>query len=222
MKIVGVQFKSGIKTYDFDQNNLPIKLRDFVLVETSYGEEIGKVVYVDREAKETEETPQRGVKEILTDNQAERLEYLREKHANYLEVFRKKIIEHHLNMKPVDFEFSLDEQKITFYFTAEGRVDFRELVRSLSRILKITVILRQMGQRDEARLLTGFGPCGESICCENFLNKMENISMDMVRDQYEGNRNASKVSGMCGRLMCCLAFEDGATKNDKQTHRREK
>ncbi|MFA5584392.1 MAG: regulatory iron-sulfur-containing complex subunit RicT [Bacteriovoracaceae bacterium] len=217
MKAVGVQFRSGIKIYEFIQTDLPVNPQDLVLVETGYGEEIGKVIYTDRKIGKNDEVPQHKVDRILTEAEIERLAYLREKNNHFLDTFKERISKYRLSMKPVDLEFSLDEQQVTFYFTSEARVDFRELVRDLSRALKLTVILRQMGQRDEARILSGFGPCGKSICCGNFLTKLENITMDMVREQYEGTRNASKVSGICGRLMCCLAFEDIKKSSKKES-----
>lgn len=211
-KAIGVQFRSGIKIYDFKQKGDDIQIRDQVLVDTAYGEEIGTVRYVNKEVKETKETPLKDITKLLSEKDVDRLERLKNEHIGYVDIFKKNIDQHSLDMKFVDFEFSLDGEKVTFYFTADSRVDFRNLVREMSRQIKKIVLLRQMGQRDEARVLDGFGPCGRPICCRNFLTKMENISMDMVREQYEGSRNASKVSGACGKLMCCLAFEKGKEK----------
>jgi len=219
-KAIGVQFRSGIKIYDFEQTEA-VAIGDFVLVDTAYGEEVGAVKYVGKEVKETSDTPLKEITKLLTEKDLERIERLKEDHLGYRDVFIKKTEEHKLPMKFVDFEFSLDGEKVTFYFTAESRVDFRALVRELSRQIQKTVLLRQMGQRDEARLLDGFGPCGRPICCNNFLTRLENISMDMVREQYEGSRNASKVSGTCGKLMCCLAFEKNNNKTAK-TKKEEK
>lgn len=211
-KTTGIQFRSGIKIFDFKQKDLDVKIHDQVLVETAYGEEVGTVRYVDKKVKETKTTPLKDIKKVLTAKDIERLEGLKNDHLGYADIFRKKAEEYKLPMKFVNFEFSLDAEKVTFYFTADSRVDFRNLVRDMSRQIKKTVLLRQMGQRDEARVLDGFGPCGRPICCKSFLMKLENISMDMVREQYEGTRNASKVSGVCGKLMCCLAYEKGKEK----------
>lgn len=212
MKAIGVQFRSGIKIYDFKQKSDDIKIRDKVLVETAYGEEVGLVKYIGKEVKESKEAPLKDILKILTEKDTVRLQRLKNDHLGYVDIFRAKVKEQGLNMKFVDFEFSLDGEDVTFYFTAESRIDFRNLVRDVSRQIKKTVLFRQMGQRDEARGLDGFGPCGRPICCRNFLTKLENISMDMVRSQYEGTRNASKVSGACGKLMCCLAFEGASPK----------
>lgn len=206
-KTIGVQFRSGIKIYDFKQKSDDIQVRDQVLVETAYGEEVGTVRYVGKEVKETGETPLKDITKLLSEKDVDRLSRLKNEHLGYIDIFKEKVNTLGLDMKYVDFEFSLDGEKVTFYFTADSRVDFRTLVRDMSRQIKKTVLLRQMGQRDEARGLDGFGPCGRQICCRNFLTKLDNISMDMVREQYEGSRNASKVSGACGKLMCCLAFE---------------
>jgi len=215
-KAIGIQFRSGIKIYDFQQKSDEVQIGDQVLVETAYGEEVGTVRYTSKEVKEDKETPLKDITKLLTEKDVDRLERLKNDHLGYVDIFKKKVEEQGLDMKFVDFEFSLDGEKVTFYFTADSRVDFRNLVRDMSRQIKKTVLLRQMGQRDEARILDGFGPCGRPICCRNFLTKMENISMDMVREQYEGSRNASKVSGACGKLMCCLAFEQKGTKAVKK------
>lgn len=218
VKTIGVQFRSGIKIYDFKQGSDDVQIRDQVLVDTVYGEEIGTVRYVGKEVKEAKDVPLKGVTKFLAEKDVERLERLKKEHLDYIDIFKKNVGQHSLDMKFVDFEFSLDGEKVTFYFTADSRVDFRSLVRDMSRQIKKTVLFRQMGQRDEARVLDGFGPCGRPICCRNFLTKLENISMDMVRQQYEGTRNASKVSGACGKLMCCLAYEQG---KDKKPEKKE-
>ncbi|RJO60018.1 hypothetical protein C4544_06660 [candidate division WS5 bacterium] len=212
-KAIGVQFRSGIKIYDFKQKDDSIEIRDKVLVETAYGEEIGTVRYVGKKVGKSQDTPLKDVQKVLTEKDIDRLKRLKDDHLGYADIFRAKAEEYKLPMKLADFEFSLDGEKVTFYFTADSRVDFRNMVRDMSRQVKKTVLLRQMGQRDEARVLDGFGACGRPICCRSFLMQLENISMDMVREQYEGTRNSSKVSGICGKLMCCLAFENGENKS---------
>lgn len=221
-KAVGIQFRSGIKIYDFKQKSDDINIHDQVLVETAYGEEVGVVRYVGKEVKETKEMPLKDIQKVLTEKEVDRLARLKTEHTGYVDIFKKKVEEQVLDMKFVDYEFSLDGEKVTFYFTAGNRVDFRNLVRDMSREVKKTILLRQMGQRDEARILDGFGPCGRPICCRNFLTKLDNISMEMVREQYEGTRNASKVSGACGKLMCCLAFEKPGDKPKKITKKENK
>lgn len=211
MKAIGVQFRSGIRVYDFKQTSEDMKLGGLVVVETVQGEEIGKIKYINKEVKKTEK-PLKEVLRILTEKDTDRLHRLKLENSSFSNIFKERVKVYGLEMKLVDFEISLDGDNITFYFTAEKRVDFRELVRDLSRKTKMAVTLRQMGQRDEARALEGFGPCGREVCCRRFLKDMENISMDMVREQYQGGRSASKVSGMCGKLMCCLAFEKASPK----------
>ena len=131
-------------------------------------------------------------------------------------LFREKVTELGLEMKPITVEYSFDGGKIIFYFTAENRVDFRELIKSLSRAVKEQVVMRQIGPRDEAKLLGGYGICGQPVCCVRFLTQAESVSMDMAREQYEMNVNANKVTGLCGRLMCCLAFEEPEKKKGKK------
>src|SRR3990167_2506417 len=136
MKAIGVQFRSGIKIYDFKQKNDDVQIRDQVLVETAYGEEIGTVRYVRKEVKETKDTPLKDITKLLTEKDVDRLERLKNEHLGYIDIFKKNIEHHGLDMKFVDFEFSLDGEKVTFYFTADSRVDFRNLVRDMSRQTK--------------------------------------------------------------------------------------
>ena len=135
----------------------------------------------------------------------------------FLSLFREKVTELNLEMKPITVELSFDGEKAIFYFTAENRVDFRELIKILSRNVKKQVIMRQIGPRDEAKMLGGFGICGQPVCCVRFLTQAESVSMDMARGQYETNVNANKVTGLCGRLMCCLAFEETEKKKQQET-----
>lgn len=214
-KALGIQFRSGIKIYDFKQDGDAAQIGDLILVETVHGEEVGEVKYLNKEIKVSGGETLKGIKKILSPEDVARLHRLKKENESYVELFRTKARQHKLDMKFVDFDISIDGEKVTFYFIAESRVDFRDMVRDISRNLKKTVLLRQMGQRDEARLLDGFGPCGQPICCKKFLTKLDNISMDMAREQYHGTRSANKVSGVCGKLMCCLAFEKAAEKKPK-------
>jgi len=215
IKVIGVQFRSGVRIYDFKQSSEDMRIGGLVLVETTQGEEIGTIKYINKELKSASGNPVKDVMRVLSDKDIARLKRLKLENPEYETIFKKKVSDYGLGMKFVDFEVSLDGEKVTFYFTAEKRVDFRDLVRELSRRIRKTVLLRQMGQRDEARGLDGFGPCGEEICCKRFLKEMENISMDMVREQFSGNKSASKVSGVCGKLMCCMAYEKD-NKNKKK------
>jgi len=209
IKVIGVQFNSAVKIYDFKPGRYKVELNDWVVVETTQGTEIGRVVYVNKEI-----SPESGedIKEIMRladDKDKTRYDRMFEEGAVFFDAFKKLALESGLDMKPVRTEYSFDGERVVFYFTAENRVDFRELIKDLSRECKKQVIMRQIGPRDEAKLLGGYGVCGEPICCKRFMTKMESVTMDMARDQFENNVNANKVTGACGRLMCCLAFEVG-------------
>lgn len=209
IKVIGVQFDSAVKIYDFKSGRYKVELNDWVVVETAQGTEIGRVVYVNKEI-----TPESGedIKDIMRladDKDKARHERMCEEGAVYFDAFKNLAVESGLDMKSVRTEFSFDGERVVFYFTAENRVDFRELIKDLSRECKKQVIMRQIGPRDEAKLLGGYGVCGQPICCKRFMTKMESVTMDMARDQFENNVNANKVTGACGRLMCCLAFEVG-------------
>lgn len=213
VKVAGVQFLSGLKVYDFKIGEKKSNIRDYVLVETSQGEEIGKIVYVNKEVNEKKmETPLKEIKSVLTEEERKRLNDLRREGIKLMPLFREKVKKYGLLMKPVMIDFSLDGEKIICYFTSENRVDFRDLVKDLARTFKKQVKLRQIGSRDEAKIYGGFGMCGRPVCCKNFLISNETITMDMARIQYESGVSAGKISGICGRLMCCLAFE----KKDKK------
>jgi len=209
IKVIGVQFNSAVKIYDFKPGRYKVALNDWVVVETTQGTEIGRVVYVNKEI-----TPESGedIKDIMRladDKDKARYDRMFEEGAVFFDAFKKLALESGLDMKPVRTEYSFDGERVVFYFTADGRVDFRDLIKDLSRECKKQVIMRQIGPRDEAKLLGGYGVCGEPICCKRFMTKMESVTMDMARDQFENNVNANKVTGACGRLMCCLAFEVG-------------
>jgi cell fate regulator YaaT (PSP1 superfamily) len=216
IKVIGVQFNSSLKIYDFKPGRHTININDWVIVETTQGLDIGRVVYVNKEvsAKEVEE-PYKEIIRKADEKDLARWDKMKEEGSKHLEEFRAKANELGLDMKPTNCEFSFDGEKAIFYFTAENRVDFRELIKELNRVVKKQVIMRQIGPRDEAKILGGYGVCGEPICCKRFLTKMTSVTMDMAREQYENNVNANKVTGACGRLMCCLAFEDYSKKKRK-------
>ncbi len=209
IKVIGVQFNSAVKIYDFKPGRYKANLNDWVVVETSQGTEIGRVVYVNKEI-----TPESGedIKDIMRladEKDIDRYTRMCEEGAVFFDSFKKLAIASGLDMKPARTELSFDGERVVFYFTAENRVDFRELIKDLSRECHKQVIMRQIGPRDEAKLLGGYGVCGQPICCKRFMTRMESVTMDMARDQFENNVNANKVTGACGRLMCCLAFEAG-------------
>jgi cell fate regulator YaaT (PSP1 superfamily) len=217
IKVIGVQFNSSLKTYDFKPGRNKIEVNNYVVVETVQGIEIGRVIYIDKEvsAKEVEE-PYKEVIRIADDKDLNRWKKMREEGYQFLPLFREKVKELKLEMKPITVELSFEGDRTIFYFAAENRVDFRDLIKILSRSIKKQVIMRQIGPRDEAKMLGGYGICGQPVCCARFLTQAESISMDMAREQYETNVNANKVTGLCGRLMCCLTFEEIDKKKGKK------
>lgn len=223
IKAIGVQFLTGLKVYDFDPEEKKVSLRDYILVETAQGEEIGKVVYIEKEIDEKKiSSPLKGIEKVLSDSDIEKLKEYRQRGQDALPKFREKVFKYGLQMKPVMVDFSLDGDKMIFYFSADGRVDFRELLKDLARTFKKQIKMKQIGSRDEAKIYGGFGMCGRPICCKSFLVTNASITMDMVRDQYETNMSASKVSGICGRLMCCIAFENGDKIGKKNQNKNKK
>ena len=216
VKVIGVQFNSSLKTYDFKPGRHKVVLNDHVVVETVQGIEVGKVIYTDKEVEARElEEPHKEIIRVADDKDISRWNKMREEGDSYMPLFRQKVSELGLDMKPISVEFSFDGDRAIFFFTAENRVDFRELIKVLSRGAQKQVVMRQIGPRDEAKLLGGYGICGQRVCCDRFLTQAESVSMDMAREQYETNVNANKVTGLCGRLMCCLAFEEGEKKVKK-------
>lgn len=209
MKVVGVQFNSAVKIYDFKPGRHKVELNDWVVVDTAQGIELGRAVYVNKEVTVAEGEEIKDIMRLADDKDIARYERMCEEGATYFEKLKKIVLDSGLDMKSVKSEFSFDGDRIVFYFTAENRVDFRELIKDFSRETKKQVIMRQIGPRDEAKMLGGHGVCGEPICCKRFMTKMESVTMDMARDQFENNVNANKVTGACGRLMCCLSFEVG-------------
>lgn len=207
-KAVGVKFPYTLKISDYSPGTKKIKIRDFVLVETGQGLEVGEVVYIDKEVNEKKlESPLKEVERVATKDDLAQRDANEEGAKALMPTFSEKIEKHKLPMNPVGVTFSFDETKAIFYFTAEGRIDFRELAKDLSRTIQKQAILRQIGPRDEAKLIGGYGRCGRPICCGSFLLGAEGVTMETVEKQFGGPRNASKISGLCGRLMCCLNFE---------------
>jgi len=206
--VVGVRFKKAGKIYYFDPLDYEIAVDNYVIVETARGIEYGKVAIAVREVGENDVVLP--LKKIVRPAVEGDLEKVAE---NDLEAQRAfgigdgKIEEHKLDMKLVDVEYTFDRNKIIFYFTAEGRVDFRNLVKDLASIFRTRIELRQIGVRDEAKMLGGIGPCGRMLCCSTFLGDFEPVSIKMAKDQNL-SLNPSKISGLCGRLMCCLKYEN--------------
>ena len=206
-KIIGVRFRNNGKIYFFDSGRYIIKEGSGVIVETSQGVEFAEVVQSTREAAESEiVAPLKQIIRIATPKDVKQAEENREKEREALEYANRMILEHKLDMKLVRVEYTFDGAKIVFYFTSDGRVDFRDLVKDLASNFKTRIELRQIGARDEAKMLGGLGPCGLPCCCNQFLPDFQPVSIKMAKEQGL-SLNPTKISGLCGRLMCCLKYE---------------
>lgn len=216
IEVVGVRFKKAGKIYYFDPDGLDILVNSYVIVETVRGVEFGKAVIQNREVDEEDVVlPLKKVIRIATDTDTETVrENSKQAHVAF-DTCVEKISTHKLDMSLVEVEYTLDRNKIIFYFTADGRVDFRNLVKDLAAIFKTRIELRQIGVRDEAKMLGGIGPCGRMLCCATFLGDFEPVSIKMAKDQNL-SLNPAKISGLCGRLMCCLKYENDAYEEAKQ------
>ena len=211
--VVGVKLEDMPKIYFFHRNRLNIKAGDRVVVETDMGEGIGRVVgdYLSYKPEGISHELKRVLRRA-NDRDIERERLLKEKQGKAFSLCFQKIKEFGLDMNLVKVQYFFDETKAIFYFTAEGRVDFRELVKDLARSLGTRIEMRQIGVRDKAKLVGGMGSCGRELCCKCFLQDFEPVSVRMAKDQNL-TLNPSKISGVCGRLMCCLTFEHGVYKN---------
>nr|WP_277997115.1 stage 0 sporulation family protein [Moorella sp. Hama-1] len=208
--VVGVRFKKTGKVYYFAPGELELQKGDRVIVETARGLEFGEVVIAPRQVEETEVVqPLRPVLRRATPADLEQVAANRQKEKEAFAICQQKIQEHGLPMKLIDVEFTFDIGKIIFYFTADGRVDFRELVKDLASIFRTRIELRQIGVRDEAKILGGLGCCGRPICCATFMGDFDPVSIRMAKEQNL-SLNPTKISGLCGRLMCCLRYENEA------------
>lgn len=211
-KIVGVRFKKLGKIYFFNPERLYIKKGDMVVVETSQGEELGEVMIPNRMVEDEKIiAPLKKVVRIATKKDIKHAEECKKNEKDAFALCEKKIKEHGLDMTLTDVEFKFDNSKILFYFTADGRVDFRELVKDLAAVYKTRIELRQIGVRDEVKRICGNGVCGRELCCCTFLSDFEPVTIKMAKEQNI-SLNPSKISGNCGRLMCCLKFEDNVYK----------
>lgn len=207
IEVIGVRFKKAGKIYYFGPNGLNINKGNFVVVETARGIEFGECVIGIKEIPETDiVAPLKSVIRVATEEDVEKHNSNKVKEKDALDICLKKIEEHKLNMKLIDVEYTFDNNKVIFYFTADGRVDFRELVKDLATIFKTRIELRQIGVRDEAKMLGGLGPCGRPLCCSTFLGDFASVSIKMAKEQNL-SLNPTKISGICGRLMCCLNYE---------------
>lgn len=208
VEVVGVRFKRAGKIYYFSSGDLELKVDDKVIVETARGVEFGDLVIAPRNIPE--ESVVSPLKPVIRKATADDVRIMEENKAKEKEAFQiclKKIENHQLPMKLVDVEYTFDRNKIIFSFTADGRVDFRELVKDLASVFRTRIELRQIGVRDEAKMLGGVGSCGRMLCCSTFLGDFEPVSIRMAKDQ-KLSLNPTKISGICGRLMCCLKYEN--------------
>ena len=211
IKIIGVRFRNVGKIYYFNPKDFKIKVGDHVIVETARGVEYGKVVLGPKDMDEEKVVqPLKEVIRIATQKDKAKEEANRKKEKEAFQICLKKIRAHELDMKLIDVEYTFDNNKVLFYFTADGRIDFRELVKDLAAVFKTRIELRQIGVRDETKILGGIGICGRPLCCHTHLSEFAPVSIKMAKEQNL-SLNPTKISGVCGRLMCCL-------KNEQETY----
>ena len=207
IEVIGVRFKDGGKVYYFAPNKNVAKSTDYAVVETSRGLEFGKVACVNKTVSSTEVVPPlRPVIRIATENDIKQNAENKRKESEAIKICQEKVNAHGLEMKLIEAEYTFDTSKLTFYFTADGRIDFRDLVKDLASTFRTRIELRQIGIRDEAKLMGGLGVCGRPFCCNTFLPDFCQVSIKMAKEQNL-SLNSAKISGACGRLMCCLRFE---------------
>lgn len=205
--VIGVRFKKAGKIYYFNPSGLDIKKGDFVVVETARGVEFGECVIGIKGISEEEiVSPLKNVIRKAEPEDIEKNIENKQKEKEAYDICAEKILKHGLDMKLIDVEYTFDNNKVIFYFTADGRVDFRELVKDLASIFRTRIELRQIGVRDEAKMTGGLGPCGRTLCCSTFLGEFVPVSIKMAKEQNL-SLNPTKISGICGRLMCCLNYE---------------
>ncbi len=209
-EVVGVRFKEVGKVYYFDPDGHTLKKGDRVIVETARGVECGEIAMDNRNVNDDEIVkPLKKLLRIATEDDLKKVEENKEKEKKAFEICEKKIAKHKIDMKLVDIEYTFDNSKILFYFTADGRVDFRELVKDLASVFHTRIELRQIGVRDESKMLGGIGICGRPFCCGSFLGDFQPVTVKMAKEQGL-SLNPTKISGVCGRLMCCLKYEQDA------------
>ena len=207
VEVIGIRFKEGGKVYYFAPNNNVATATDYAIVETSRGLEFGKVACPNKTVSSSEVVPPlRPVVRIATEKDIKANAENKKKEAEAIKICQEKVNAHGLEMKLIEAEYTFDTSKLTFYFTADGRIDFRDLVKDLASTFRTRIELRQIGIRDEAKLMGGLGVCGRAYCCNTFLPDFCQVSIKMAKEQNL-SLNSAKISGACGRLMCCLRFE---------------
>lgn len=208
--VIGVRFKRPGKIYFFDSGNIDVKIKDKVIVETSMGQEIGEVLVNNKNLINNKiKSTLKPIIRVATEKDLKHFEENKEKEKEAFKICEEKIKKHKLDMHLVDTAYTFDNAKLLFYFTADNRIDFRELVKELASIFKTRIELRQIGVRDQVRRIGGNGVCGRELCCCTFLNNFDTVSIKMAKEQNIA-LNPSKISGNCGRLMCCLRYEQEA------------
>lgn len=206
--VIGIRFKPAGKIYYFSPGEYKVSMGDGVIVETVRGIEFGTVVIEAKEIDESQmKTPLKSVIRVAGEKDYAQLEKNKQKAQDAYPIAEERIKKHGLDMKIIDIEYTFDSGKVIFYFAAEGRVDFRELVKDMASVFKTRIELRQIGVRDEAKTLGGIGPCGRSVCCNTFLGDFSPVSIKMAKEQGL-SLSPTKISGLCGRLMCCLNYEE--------------
>ena len=209
-KVIGVRFRTAGKVYFFDPLQLEIKRGDHVIVETARGIEFGTVVAGVHEVEDDKVIqPLKPVMRIAGERDIEQEAANKEKEKEAFKICKEKILKHGLEMKLIDAEYTFDNNKLLFYFTADGRIDFRELVKDLASVFRTRIELRQIGVRDETKICGGIGICGRTLCCHSYLSEFAPVSIKMAKEQNL-SLNPTKISGVCGRLMCCLKNEEEA------------
>ncbi len=217
IKVIGVRFRKAGKIYYFDPGDLEINVRDNVIVETVRGIEYGLVVIAPKEVTEQEVIqPLKKVIRVATAEDEQRAQKNSEKEKEAYSICLKKIEKHQLEMKLVGSEYTFDNNKLLFYFTADGRIDFRELVKDLASVFKTRIELRQIGVRDETKMIGSVGICGRPLCCHSHLSEFQPVSIKMAKEQNL-SLNPTKISGVCGRLMCCLRYEEDTYEHINKT-----
>lgn len=209
-KVIGVRFKRPGKVYSFDAGNIDVKVKDKVIVETSMGQEIGEVLINNKNITNNKiKSSLKPIIRVATEKDLKHFAENKEKEKEAFKICEEKIKKHKLGMHLVDVSYTFDNAKLLFYFTADNRIDFRELVKDLAAIFKTRIELRQIGVRDQVRRIGGNGVCGRELCCCTFLNNFDTVSIKMAKEQNIA-LNPAKISGNCGRLMCCLRYEQDA------------
>lgn len=209
-EVIGIRFKDVGKIYYFDPDGIKVEVDQFCIVETARGVECGRVAMANRDVSDDAIVkPLKKIIRVATPDDLLKVEENHQKEKSAFDICLQKIEKHKLDMKLIDVEYTFDNNKILFYFSAEGRVDFRELVKDLASVFRTRIELRQIGVRDESKMLGGLGICGRPFCCSSFLGEFQPVSIKMAKEQGL-SLNPTKISGTCGRLMCCLKYEQDA------------